>query len=235
MSAVTSRTALIELNGVSREYGSPPTLALSGVNLSVRHGEMLAIVGPSGSGKSTLLNLVGTLDRASSGDVRIDGHEIAGLGDAEVSALRAHTIGFVFQQYHLSEGMTAIENVASGLLYTGMAPRLRRERAERALARVGLTERMRHKPKQLSGGERQRVAIARAVVGEPALILADEPTGALDTSSGEAIMGILHELNAGGTTVVVITHDHDVAAQMPRRVSLRDGTIVGDTTTEVAP
>lgn len=219
---------LIELREVVREYGSPPSVALASVDLRVMRGEMLAIVGPSGSGKSTLLNVIGTLDRADSGHVHIDGHDISSLGDEAMSSLRAHTIGFVFQQYHLSNGMTSVDNVAEGLLYTGTPPRVRRTRAEVALERVGLSHRLHHNPQQLSGGERQRVAIARAVIGEPRLLLADEPTGALDTKSGETVMTILRELNAGGTTVVVITHDLEVAALLPRRVTLRDGEIVSD-------
>lgn len=225
---------LIELRGVTREYGSLPTVALSSVDLIIDRGEFTAIVGPSGSGKSTLLNLIGTLDRASQGEVHIDGHAVSGLSDAQVSALRAHTIGFVFQQYHLEDSMTALENVAAGLLYTGMPPRQRREHAEQALTRVGLADRLSYKAKQLSGGQRQRVAIARAVVGNPALILADEPTGALDTSAGDAVMEILREFNQAGTTVVVITHDRDLAAQIPRRVRLRDGMIVEDSAEQAA-
>lgn len=220
---------LISMSAVTRSYGSPPTVALSHVDLRVERGEMLAIVGPSGSGKSTLLNLIGTLDRPSSGDIRIDGHDTGAMNDAELSALRAYTIGFVFQQYHLAEGVSALDNVATGLLYTGVPVRERRARAAVALERVGLAARARHRPQELSGGERQRVAIARAVVGEPPLILADEPTGALDTRSGAGVVSILAELNAAGTTVVVITHDPQVAERMPRQVAIRDGEIVGDT------
>lgn len=227
-------SAVVELSGVTRSYGSPPTVALNGVDLRIDDGEMVAIVGPSGSGKSTLLNLMGTLDRATTGTVAIAGFQVGGLNDGELSALRAFMIGFVFQQYHLSEGVSALDNVATGLLYTGLPARQRRERARAALERVGLGPRLSHRPRELSGGEKQRVAIARAVVGEPTLILADEPTGALDTASGLGVMQILRELNQGGTTVVVITHDQELAKQMPRRVSIRDGRIVGDGTDPVA-
>ena len=221
-------SALIDLAGVTRSYGSPPTLALRGVDLRIDRGEMVAIVGPSGSGKSTLLNLMGTLDRATTGRTVIAGHDVASMGDAALSALRAHTIGFVFQQFHLTEGVSAPENVATGLLYTGVPDGERRRRAAKALERVGLERRMRHQPRQLSGGERQRVAIARAVVGTPELLLADEPTGSLDSHSGAAVMGILRDLNATGTTVVVITHDQELAQQLPRQVRIRDGEVVED-------
>lgn len=227
-------TPVIELKGVQRTYGSPPTTALAGVDLSIEEGEMLAIVGPSGSGKSTMLNIIGSLDQASSGDASIAGHDLATLDDAQLSALRAHTIGFIFQQFHLSDGVSALDNVATGLLYTGMAPRERRERAETALKRVGLGHRLGHQPRQLSGGERQRVAIARAVVGNPRLILADEPTGSLDTASGAEVVAILRELNDAGTAVVVITHDNELAEQMPRQVRIRDGRIVSDTRKEAS-
>ena len=221
-------TAIIDLEDVTRTYGSPPTVALGGVTLKIDEGEMVAIVGPSGSGKSTMLNIIGSLDRASSGATRIAGHDVAAMSDASLSALRAYTIGFIFQQFHLSDGVTALDNVATGLLYTGLAPRERRRRARTALERVGLGARLHHHPRQMSGGERQRVAIARAVVGEPRLLLADEPTGSLDTSSGEGVVEILHDLNRSGTTVVVITHDQELADRLPRQVRIRDGRILSD-------
>lgn len=218
----------MSLREVSRAYGSPPTIALSGVDLDVEAGELVGIVGPSGSGKSTLLNLIGTLDRPTSGTICIDGNDTAAMSDSDLSALRAHTIGFVFQQYHLAHGTTAIDNVATGLLYTGMPARDRRERAAVALERVGLSARATHRSQQLSGGERQRVAIARAVVGEPALILADEPTGALDSRAGRGVMQLLGELNAAGTAIVVVTHDLALADRLPRSVRIRDGAVIED-------
>ena len=220
---------ILSLRDVHRTYGEPPVAACAGISLDIDRGEFVAVVGPSGSGKSTLLNLIGTLDRPSSGRVEIDGLDVAGLTDPELSAVRARRIGFVFQQAHLSVGVTAIDNVADGLLYLGVPRAARR--------RVGLERRLRHRPHQLSGGERQRVAIARAVVGDPPLLLADEPTGNLDSVSGASIVELLHELHEQGTTVVVITHDNDLAAELPRRVAIRDGKIVSDSaigTTEEA-
>ncbi|WP_104092500.1 ABC transporter ATP-binding protein [Arthrobacter sp. GMC3] len=221
-------TEIIRLKGVSRSYGQPPTNALSEVDLMVEAGEFVAIVGPSGSGKSTMLNLLGTVDRPSAGTATIDGAAVNGLSDSMLSALRAYRIGFVFQQFHLSEGITATENVADGLLYTGVPRAERQRRAHAALKRVGLEHRLGHKPHQLSGGERQRVAIARAVAGNPPLLLADEPTGNLDSVSGATIIELLHELNRQGTTVLVITHDTELASQLPRQITLRDGRIVAD-------
>jgi putative ABC transport system ATP-binding protein len=225
-------TAIIALEDVHRHYGEPPVLALAGVDLTIAAGELVAIVGPSGSGKSTLLNLIGTLDRPTAGVARIDGLDVDSLDDRALSALRAHRIGFVFQQFHLADGVPAVDNVADGLLYTGIPRSERRRRAVVALDRVGLAHRLDHRPHQLSGGERQRVAIARAVIGDPPLLLADEPTGNLDSVSGAAIVELLHDLNRQGTTVVVITHDVDLAERLPRRISLRDGRVVADSANE---
>ena len=232
----TGADVVLELESVTKTYPAvPPVVALASVSFRVRRGELVAIVGPSGSGKSTLLHVMGTLEQPTTGAVRITGLDVAGLDDRALSVVRATRIGFVFQQFFLAEHQSVLENVADGLLYAGVWARERRALAARALEQVGLAHRSAFKPTKLSGGERQRVAIARALVGEPAIVLADEPTGNLDSANGAAIFALLQALHAAGTTIVVITHDHQLAARLPRQIEMLDGHIITDTATPTVP
>lgn len=217
---------VLVLDAVSKEYaGPPPVTAIDGVSLAVEPGELVAVVGPSGSGKSTLLHLMGALDTPTAGRVVIDGRDVSGLGDRDLSGLRAHSLGFVFQEFFLIDGVSARENVAQGLLYRGVPAHERRRRAAATLEKVGLAHRLDHLPSQLSGGERQRVAIARSLVGDPAVVFADEPTGNLDSVTSGEIVDLFLALNVEGSTIVVITHDVELARRFPRQVRLRDGRV----------
>jgi putative ABC transport system ATP-binding protein len=230
MSGTIASTTVLDVVNVHKAYPTtPPVHALRGVSFAVTKGELVSVIGPSGSGKSTLLHLMGTLDRPTSGDVIVAGHRVSALSDRDLSSLRAHHIGFVFQQFHLLSSLTALDNVAEGLLYTGRPLRERRELAEIALRRVGMGHRLDQVAAKLSGGEMQRVATARAFVGNPSIVLADEPTGNLDSKNSDAIVELIKELHATGATIVVITHNREVAESFPRVVGLRDGQIEYDT------
>ena len=231
-----SRAAALEMRNVVKEYpGFPPVRALDNISVRIDHRELIAVVGPSGSGKSTLLNVMGTLDRPTRGVVSIDGHDTATLSDKQVAGVRARRIGFVFQQFFLLDGMSAIDNVANGLIYQGVGLKERRERSAETLKRVGLGHRLTHLPSHMSGGERQRVAVARALVHEPAFVLADEPTGNLDSKSTGAVMDLIAGLHEEGTTIAVITHDAKIAASLPRQVTVFDGRIESDSALQSSP
>lgn len=224
---------VMELIEVRKSYpGNPPVEALRGIDLVVHRGELLALVGTSGSGKSTMLNIMGALDRPTSGKLCVDGQDLSNFSDRELSTLRGSRIGFIFQQFHLIAGLSVLENVSTGLLYQGINRSLRMEKATQLLSRVGLGDRMTHLPHELSGGQQQRVAIARALMGDPAIVLADEPTGNLDSETSEEIMDLIHQLNEGGSTIVVVTHDGELARSLPGVVTLLDGVVKSDSRTQ---
>ncbi len=232
MTTLPKTESVLRVNDVHKEYPTdPPVHALQGVSFEVQAGELVSIVGPSGCGKSTLLHLMGTLDRPTSGEIEVAGHRISELSDGELSSIRTNHIGFVFQQFHLLSGMSALDNVADGLLYSGRPRKERRELAEIELSRVGMTHRKDQVATKLSGGELQRVATARAIIGGPAIVLADEPTGSLDTANSDAVVELIRELHEGGTTIVVITHNPEIADSFPRVISMRDGKVESDIST----